>query len=533
MSIEIPNLDDLTYQQLVDNLVRSIPQYSSQWTDYNPSDPGIAILEMLSWISQSLLYRANNISDESYRNYLKLIAGDHVYEPEDHLHTELLNELKNWSTPQSAEGLATIISKVQAYWSTSNRVIAEVDYYALSLEAYYMECARQLGKPFNSQIRYRQQSLSHLKQLRRIFVNAEVVLEHDSKVKRIEVIVNTAPDPRERAPSVQTNAYNSSGSSSDSNSGKQQTNQPFEPAIKPMLRAIKSFIVPRRPVGTLLSVRQVDNTNIDLAVSLVFASSSQQSVVTDAIDKQVARYVNAFTGGRDNSGWPLGEALVSSDLVRLIGEVNGVAGVTNIQLNDYVVLIRRKQETPDDEIPKGGLQIYYKPSPAAVSQNINKDTEKGAGSDSGPWSLLVKPAEFESFQSELSTMVKDTAKAVKVLKHQLKLLNSEPNTPQSAEQKQKLEAELAAKTAKLSSLESLQKKVKAIWKQASEKASQQEKQSDQGHNNPLTQAPTVAQTSLFITGKNVSFSFLNIRELIGKTQILYPRPQLTGKHNES
>ena len=527
MSIEIPNLDDLTYQQLVDNLVRSIPQYKGQWTDYNPSDPGITILEMLSWISQSLLYRANNISDESYRNYLKLVAGDHVYEPEDFLHTELLKELNNWPVLQSAEGLAIITSKVQAYWSTSNRVIAEVDYYALSLEAYYMECARQLVIPFNTQIRYRQQSLSHLQQLRRIFVNAEVALEHGSRVKRIEVIVNTAPDPRERDLSTHTNAYNSANRDKD----KQQANKPFEPAIKPMLMAIKNFIVPRRPVGTLLSVRQVDNTNIDLVVNLVFASSSQRSIVTAAIDERVASYVNSFTGGRDNSGWPLGESLVSSDLVRLIGEVNGVAGVTNVQLNDYVVLVKREQETPAREIPKSGLQIYYKPSPAIELGNTSIDTDNGSNSDSKPWSILVKSAKFSSFQSDLITMVKAATKAVEAAQIQLSLFGSKPSTP--AEQKQQLKAELATKTATQTSLESLQKAADAIWQRASEKATQQGAQSNPSNTKPLTIEQKTAQISNFITGKNVPFSFLNIKELIGKTQIVYPRPQLTGENNES
>ncbi|OZG73978.1 hypothetical protein BTA51_09365 [Hahella sp. CCB-MM4] len=321
MAIEIPNLDDLSYQQLVDELVRSIPQYSSDWTDFNPSDPGITLLELLSWVSESLLYRANTITDLSYYNYLKLIVGEQSYPPEDKYHTVLLDAVENWPIPQTEEGIADVASKVQAYWTSSNRAIAEVDYMALSVDAYYTEEARQKGVLPDNSINYRQLDLDHLQQLRRIFIDADVQVCSAETVKRIDIIVNTAPDI--------------SYTENDFGPPAQQDNQDFQLNVPQMLMAIKNFIVPRRALGTLLQVRQVHYTNIDLMVHIKFSSSSRSELVISAIKRKINQYVSPFYGGRNNNGWPLGDPLVSFDLIRLIGEVDGVEMVDRVLLHSY------------------------------------------------------------------------------------------------------------------------------------------------------------------------------------------------------
>ena len=43
MALPTPNLDDRTFEQIRDEAVRLIPQYCPEWTNYNPSDPGITL----------------------------------------------------------------------------------------------------------------------------------------------------------------------------------------------------------------------------------------------------------------------------------------------------------------------------------------------------------------------------------------------------------------------------------------------------------------------------------------------------------
>jgi hypothetical protein len=75
MAITLPDLDTKTYQDIVDEMLASIPNYTDKWTNYNLSDPGITILEMLCWIAEATLYRINKIPDASYVNFLRLLAG--------------------------------------------------------------------------------------------------------------------------------------------------------------------------------------------------------------------------------------------------------------------------------------------------------------------------------------------------------------------------------------------------------------------------------------------------------------------------
>ena len=48
MALISPILDDRTYEQLRDDLVRRIPTYTPESTNHNESDPGIALLELFA-----------------------------------------------------------------------------------------------------------------------------------------------------------------------------------------------------------------------------------------------------------------------------------------------------------------------------------------------------------------------------------------------------------------------------------------------------------------------------------------------------
>ncbi len=46
-----PILDDRTFEQLRDELVKRIPVYAPEWTDHNTGDPGIALLELFAHLA--------------------------------------------------------------------------------------------------------------------------------------------------------------------------------------------------------------------------------------------------------------------------------------------------------------------------------------------------------------------------------------------------------------------------------------------------------------------------------------------------
>lgn len=73
MPIPTPILDNRSYQQLRDELVRRIPVYTPEWTNHNASDPGITLIELFSFLGENLLFRFNQIPENTRLAFLRLL----------------------------------------------------------------------------------------------------------------------------------------------------------------------------------------------------------------------------------------------------------------------------------------------------------------------------------------------------------------------------------------------------------------------------------------------------------------------------
>lgn len=74
MSLPIPNLDDRTFEGLVEEARKLIPIYAPQWTDHNLSDPGITLIDLFAWLSELGFYSLNVIDDRHLLKYLALLG---------------------------------------------------------------------------------------------------------------------------------------------------------------------------------------------------------------------------------------------------------------------------------------------------------------------------------------------------------------------------------------------------------------------------------------------------------------------------
>jgi predicted phage baseplate assembly protein len=74
MSVPIPDLDNRTFEELVDEAKRLIPVYAPQWTDHNLHDPGITFIELFAWLTEMQLYTFNQVSDRHLVKYLELLG---------------------------------------------------------------------------------------------------------------------------------------------------------------------------------------------------------------------------------------------------------------------------------------------------------------------------------------------------------------------------------------------------------------------------------------------------------------------------
>lgn len=73
MALPYPVLDDRSFDQLLAELRARIPVYTPQWTDLGESDPGITLLELVAHLGESLLYRFNQIPDQTRLWLLRLL----------------------------------------------------------------------------------------------------------------------------------------------------------------------------------------------------------------------------------------------------------------------------------------------------------------------------------------------------------------------------------------------------------------------------------------------------------------------------
>ena len=75
MPLKVPNLDDRTYADLVQEGVSLIPRYAPLWTNHNASDPGITLLELFAYLTEIFIYRLNRVSDANKAKFFKLLTG--------------------------------------------------------------------------------------------------------------------------------------------------------------------------------------------------------------------------------------------------------------------------------------------------------------------------------------------------------------------------------------------------------------------------------------------------------------------------
>jgi hypothetical protein len=73
--IALPNLDDVTWKDLTDEARSLIPAWAPDWTNHNPSDPGITLVELFAYTAETLIYRVNRVGDPNIREFLKLVNG--------------------------------------------------------------------------------------------------------------------------------------------------------------------------------------------------------------------------------------------------------------------------------------------------------------------------------------------------------------------------------------------------------------------------------------------------------------------------
>ena len=75
MPLQIPVLDDRRFADLVNEARSLIPTYAPEWTNHNPTDPGITLVELFAHLAEMLIYRLDRVTTANVVSFLNLLDG--------------------------------------------------------------------------------------------------------------------------------------------------------------------------------------------------------------------------------------------------------------------------------------------------------------------------------------------------------------------------------------------------------------------------------------------------------------------------
>lgn len=75
MFVPLPELDDRRFADLVEQGRALIPVYAPGWTDHNEHDPGITLMEVLAYVTETAMYRVDRIPDRHVLAFLELMGS--------------------------------------------------------------------------------------------------------------------------------------------------------------------------------------------------------------------------------------------------------------------------------------------------------------------------------------------------------------------------------------------------------------------------------------------------------------------------
>ncbi|MGS4947727.1 putative baseplate assembly protein [Meridianimarinicoccus sp. RP-17] len=74
MTLKAPNLDSRTFDDLVREARDRIPRYTPEWTNFNDSDPGMTLVKLHAWMTETILWELNRVPELNYIKFLDLVG---------------------------------------------------------------------------------------------------------------------------------------------------------------------------------------------------------------------------------------------------------------------------------------------------------------------------------------------------------------------------------------------------------------------------------------------------------------------------
>jgi hypothetical protein len=274
MPLQLPNLDDRRYADLVDEARSLIPTYAPEWTNHNPSDPGITLVELFAHLTEMLIYRLNRVTSDNVLSFLKLLNGP-KWKPFGKDPDQL-----------TANEIAQAVPETILQLRKLERAITPQDFETLALEA-DPRVGRALCLP-------------------RLNIDVDSETERAGHVSMIIL-------PRFR----------------------RESDEP-ESDLPGMITAVENYLAPKLLLTTRLHVIGPRFLQVRMAASVVPLSDELELDVKQEVAEAVRAFLDPRLGGVDGDGWPFGRNVFMSEIIALIDQLPGVDYVTAVSFSPDV-----------------------------------------------------------------------------------------------------------------------------------------------------------------------------------------------------
>jgi Baseplate J-like protein len=293
LPLQLPNLDDLRWNDLVVEGRSLIPSWAEEWTDHNPSDPGMTLIELFAYVSGIMMYQLNRITDSDNAEFLGLLNGPKWKETKGLAKRDSLSSSELRATLDIAVSNEEKRRTVTAL-SSRMRAVTSEDFESLTCAMHGVERAKCLPQ--------------------RNLENHDPASRWMDAPGHVSVVV---------LPS-------SKASSAEELLG--QVRQTLEPA---RLLTTRIHVVAARYVSVGVQISIVPERN-------VYAEEELRTAVVE----KLAAFLDPVRGGFDGKGWPIGRALYLSELYQLVGEIRGIDRVTRSRDSQGELLDEITTEAP-------------------------------------------------------------------------------------------------------------------------------------------------------------------------------------------
>lgn len=314
MPLQLYNLDDRSYKELVAEAISMLPRYAQEWTDHNPSDPGITLIELLAYFTETMIYRLNKVTCENKIKFLQLLQEVPSGE---------LERLGHASVGEVDEALKRAVLEL----AEPQRAVTLEDYEKLALAP---------GRT----------ALGGTKVARALGVARKDLDAPDDAARAVvrngEVSLVVVPE-KELAPRE----------------------------LRKLLEELKKELEPKRLITTRLHVVGPCYLWVFLRVIIATSPDAKLTEVGKEIVERVEKFFDPLPGGGPKGdGWPFGRAIHLSEVYEQCQRVEGVDYVEAIHLMN----LSTRPDRFDDDRTAVGIQPGLR-STVGVDSRLGCETE--------------------------------------------------------------------------------------------------------------------------------------------------------------